>query len=281
MSFAKKTKPADLYKKERLSFQEKRNRSSDFLDVYFLEFAISAASSVARVLNNDLDFEGTGFMISDRLFLTNNHVVNNTAKSSGCLIEFNYELDVAKNPTPVTRFTLAPEDFFFSSTEEELDFTIVAVGNRVFGKNELHEFGYCPLKENTQNIMVGDPVNIIQHPKGDFKKIVLRENQLIALTDEVLHYTTKTKSGSSGSPVFNDNFEVIGMHHYGEPSRGIKNSQGFVERNDVNEGIRTSSIAKYLKEQSSQQNLKHPELLDSVLTCHFNHPSLLHNTVKT
>ncbi|ODH02276.1 hypothetical protein A4S05_24955 [Nostoc sp. KVJ20] len=56
---------------------------------------------------------------------------------------------------------------------------------------------------------------IIQHPGGHLKKISI-QNNFVAYTDnKVLQYTTSTEPGSSGSPVFDDDFQVVGIHHSG------------------------------------------------------------------
>ncbi len=56
------------------------------------------------------------------------------------------------------------------------------------------------------------PVNIIQHPGGDVKKAGLRNNLVLQTTDDEIHYFTDTRSGSSGSPVMDDAWQVIGLH---------------------------------------------------------------------
>jgi endonuclease G len=69
----------------------------------------------------------------------------------------------------------------------------------------------------------GEWVSIIQHPKGEVKQIVLRENRIVLLPEEqrvgaaFLHYTSDTERGSSGSPVFNDQFDVLALHHKSVP----------------------------------------------------------------
>ena len=114
------------------------------IDISFLDLAKAAAATVGRVLHKNLEFQGAGFMISSRLFLTNNHVIYDSKDALASLVEFNHELNIMGHPKPVTRFTLAPNGFLLSSSRKDLDFTIVAIGNRVSGKSELLDFGYCP-----------------------------------------------------------------------------------------------------------------------------------------
>ncbi|MEH1781986.1 MAG: trypsin-like peptidase domain-containing protein [Nostoc sp.] len=59
------------------------------------------------------------------------------------------------------------------------------------------------------------PVAIIQHPGGHLKKISIQNNFVAYADNQVLQYTTSTEPGSSGSPVFDDDFQVVGIHHSG------------------------------------------------------------------
>jgi len=241
------------------------------IDVCYLDIARAAASTVGRVLHNSSEFKGAGFMISNRLFLTNNHVIYNSAMATACLVEFNYELDVTGCPTAVTRFALAPNEFFVSNPREDLDFTIVAIGNRVSGKGELSDFGYCPLKKANEEHSLSEFVNVIHHPYGNFKQIVLSA-RLAAHTDEVLHYYANTRSGSSGSPVLNAQFELIGIHHYRRPTRTAMTLDGRPGPRDANEGIRISAIVKRINSEKNNLNEKQRALIDTALNCPFRHP---------
>lgn len=246
------------------------------LDIGFLDLAMAAAATVGRVLHNNLEFRGAGFMISSRLFLTNNHVIYDSRDALASFVEFNHELNIMGRPKPVTRFTLAPNGFFMSSSREDLDFTIVAMGNRVSGKGELSDFGYCPIGGTDNNHPLGEFVNVIHHPGGSFKQIILSA-QLAAYTDEVLHYYANTRSGSSGAPVLNDQFELIGIHHYRRPTRMSMTPGGKPGPRDANEGIRTSAIVKRVNSEKNKLTKKQRVLIDTALACPFSHPSLLNS----
>jgi len=58
-------------------------------------------------------------------------------------------------------------------------------------------------------------VNIIQHPAGRPKEISFQSNFVEYTGGNVVQYVTSTLNGSSGSPVFNDGWEVVALHHAG------------------------------------------------------------------
>jgi endonuclease G, mitochondrial len=258
----------------RLGAERIQGKTKDFVGVSFIELAKAASGTVARVVYRDLEPIGSGFMISDRLFLTNNHVIVNEEEAKNSLIEFNYEMDYNEQPKIVTRFSLDPDSFFFTSPETDLDFTIVAVGQRVSGQSDLSEFGYCPLLDSDDKHVLSEFVNIIQHPEGDYKQLVIRENRLVARIDDFLHYMTDTQPGSSGSPVFNDQWEVIALHHWGEPTMEFGADGSKVDR-DVNEGVRISKIVSEIRSRIDDVDETERSLIRVVLEPQFRHPSPL------
>jgi V8-like Glu-specific endopeptidase len=58
-------------------------------------------------------------------------------------------------------------------------------------------------------------------------------------SESLLHYRTPTDPGSSGSPVFNSEWEVIALHHSGSSKTPRLHGGGFYE---ANEGIALSAI---------------------------------------
>jgi len=245
-----------------------------FLDIYFLDLARAAAATVGKVIRYN-SMQGNGFMISDKLFLTNNHIIQGVEEARRSIVEFDYELDLKQNPKTTTKFKLAADKFFMSSSEEDLDFTIIATGDRILGKKKLSDFGFCPIKETKNTHSLGEFINIVQYPRNYFKKIAIRNNRLVAQTDEVLHYYANVISGSSGSPVFNDKFEVIGLHHYGKPGRIAYTQNGKPGPENVKEGIRISAIVKRIKKEKKKLPKNQRDLIETALNYPFSCPSLV------
>lgn len=239
--------------------------TADFLEVSFLEQALVAARAVCRlVLDNGTSY-GTGFLISPRLLLTNNHVIPRVEAAAVLRAEFDYELQLSGGEPAVTRFRLDPAKLFVENADDDLDFTLVALDQMVLGARPVEEFGFCRLLAAEDKHRLAEFVNVVQHPKGQHKKVVLRENRVVTRLDLVLHYEADTEEGSSGSPVFNDQWEVIALHHYGSPKREVQLPDGTKVREDVNEGIRVSAIIRALRAMRDALPAEQAALIDPVL----------------
>jgi endonuclease G len=218
----------------------------DFVGVRYLEAGMRAARAVGRVdirsaAGADVGF-GTGSMVSPRLLLTNHHVLEDPAMAAASQIEFNFEFGLdGRRLRPVT-FPFAPDAFFM--TDPDLDFTLVAVGSEA-DEQALARFGHNPLIAAEGKAIIGDFVTIVQHPEGHEKQVALRENRVVDVLDDFLHYSTDTQPGSSGSPVFNDQWEVVALHHASVSDPDQKELGGV-----VNEGVRVSRILAHAHSQS-------------------------------
>lgn len=95
-------------------------------------------------------------------------------------------------------------------------------------------WGYIPL-ENDPAYAVEQLVNIIQHPRARQKEVALQKNQVTHIYANHLRYKTDTQRGSSGSPVFNNQWQLIALHHAG----GEKDSNGTWVNN---QGVRIDKV---------------------------------------
>jgi len=226
--------------------------SIDFVGVAFLERGMRAARTVGRVAYTDRSPQGTGFLIAPGLFLTNNHVLESEARCSEFAIEFDYEVDSDGRHREVSRFALAPEEFFITDDTDDLDYTVVAIGPKLEGPNEISFYGYTALSGAGNKHTLGEVANIVQHPDGRFKEVVLRENRLVSRLSHVLHYVADTEPGSSGSPVFNNQWQAVALHHWGGPWRQRRDPDGNLLPRYVNEGIRISAIVGELLDRRGE-----------------------------
>ncbi|WP_328792220.1 endonuclease [Streptomyces sp. NBC_00273] len=192
---------------------------NDLIGIDYLEGGFLAARSVGRITvrSPGSSHQGTGFLVSPSLLMTNNHVLGSAEEAAAGVIEFNFQAGLDGQPLVPVGFQLDPQSFFV--THRDLDFTVVAVSDRSRDGQPLAAFGRLPLKEAQGKAVIGELVNIIQHPNGEPKQLALRDNQIVDVLDDFVHYSADTAHGSSGAPVFNDQWEVVALHHAGAPRK--------------------------------------------------------------
>jgi endonuclease G len=221
---------------------EKIIGTADFVGVRYLDAGVAAARAVGRVNIRDargrLTGYGTGSLVSQALLLTNHHVLADAETARGSVIEFNYQDGVDGKPLLSAVHALDPDRFFLA--DRERDFALVAVRAPAA---ELAPFGFNRLIEAEGKAIIGEFVTIVQHPRGEKKQLALRENKIVDIPEQVLHYTADTEPGSSGSPVFNDQWEVVALHHAAVPTPGRDDPGEY-----VNEGIRISRICQFIRQ---------------------------------
>jgi endonuclease G, mitochondrial len=218
---------------------EKIINTADFVGARYLDAGVAAARAVGRVNIRDaagrLAGYGTGSLVSPALLLTNHHVLPDAGTARSSVIEFNYQDGVDGQPLLAEVHPLDPDRFFLA--DEERDFALVAVRAT---PAELARFGFNRLIEEEGKAIIGEFVTIVQHPRGEKKQVALRENRIVDIPDRFLHYSADTEPGSSGSPVFNDQWEVVALHHASVP---------LPERDQfTNEGIRISRVCRFVRE---------------------------------
>lgn len=210
--------------------------------------------AVARIGTDVTKGYGSGFLLKGNTFheswgdqlllITNAHVIGDESKA------------LRVEEAIVTFEALDQHSIFrdlvivWSSPSAELDATILRFSEadearlQALTKSlQLYPASrYLPVVEDppTQNIY------IIGHPNGGTLQLSLQDNLLIDHEAPRIHYRIPTDGGSSGSPVFNRQWELIGLHHAGSKETPCLNGkQGVYE---ANEGIWIQSIKAAVNE---------------------------------
>jgi endonuclease G, mitochondrial len=222
----------------------------DFVGINYLETGVAASRAVGRVNviegnGQPLGF-GTGSLVAPGVLLTNHHVLPDAEMARESTIEFDFEDGPDGQARQSHRVPLAPERLFVA--DEELDFALVAVDA---GSETLAKYGCNPLIGAEGKAVIGEFVTIIQHPRGERKQVALRENRIVDFTEDLVYYDADTEHGSSGSLVFNDQWETVALHH-----KSAKVSEEVKKGGVVNEGVRISRIVDHLKGLSFEGEAK-------------------------
>lgn len=215
--------------------------------VNYLELGMLAARAICRIELFDPNGAprglGSGFLIAPGVLLTNNHVLPSQAMCRRSIAQFDMELDALGDAKPIAEFRLEPDRLFH--TLADLDFTVVAVAASGQRGEPLSRYGFLPLIGATGKVVDGEWLTIIQHPGGEPKQVCVRENRLLTRTDDVLWYSTDTLGGSSGSPVFNNTWQVVALHHKGVPEEKNGRIQT-VDGQDFDPGRHTEDVIKWV-----------------------------------
>ncbi len=222
---------------------EKIHMGADFLPASFLADGAERAAAVCRmtVPTPRGTSYGTGFLIARGYLMTNNHVIGTREEAEESVAEFGLAEGRSVRVVPVE-----PERLFL--TDRALDFTIVACDG-----SPVRDIEPVPLLRNPATVTRHERVNIVQHPRARPKEIAIHNNEVIRVLDRVIRYRTDTEPGSSGSPVFNNDWELVALHHAGWPENGSA---------AVNEGIRISAIVSHLLSRTYEATREHEALFE-------------------
>lgn len=244
-------------------------------------------------------------MVGPRLFLTNYHALDWSDIGEEGLaailpyseVELDYEEQFTGQMERAATFKLEPSVLTLASPWYALDYVLVALSPTSREGTSLEAFGYNRLAGDLGKINKGEPVYVIQHPNGQPKQVVLQHNRLIDRDDAspYLTYEADTDRGSSGSPVFNRQWEVVALHHSVEIAR---DDQGRVLARDgtiwtqamgsdqiryldLNEGIRISQVLSDLALKRAQVSTSTPGPLVLPERCSPLGATLLDEALKT
>ncbi|OQP40686.1 hypothetical protein A4H97_13765 [Niastella yeongjuensis] len=221
---------------------------------------IDRCLAVARIGRETNKGMGTGFLLQGKalheklgtelVLITNAHVVSNDpAENKKGALHSDEAVVIFEILNYQEKFTI--KEIIWSSPSTELDVTIL----------RFDEEGLVRLQKLTENIAIypvslyqpmvsnekaNNRIYIIGHPAGGTLQLSLYDNVLLDSEDPRIHYRTPTIGGSSGSPVFNQNWQLIGLHHAGSKDMPMLN--GKPGRYEANEGIWIQAIKRGLSD---------------------------------
>ena len=222
-----------------------------YVSYKFMLRAIERARSVARIEHQPGRGYGTGFLVrggdlhpalgDEPMLLTNSHVVSDDPKVKDALhpdsaiITFQLLKEENRAEEEYTDF-----DLLWSSPPGELDATLLRLESYPDGLQPYPIAPRLPLADGEQRVYV------IGHPAGGSLSFSIQDNVLLDHEAPRLHYRAPTEGGSSGSPVFNSQWKLIGIHHAGGTEMfRLNNKEGTYE---ANEGLWIKSIIQKMKE---------------------------------
>jgi len=217
-----------------------------FQSLRWLRTCMARARAVARVETKFGDAVGTGFLVrgsalseklgDEAVLLTNAHVISDDPKISSAIrprqATFTFELWNGEAP----EITVA--EVLWSSPPDELDATLVRLSHPTEGIEPMPVTEFLPARGGEERAY------IIGHPQGRRLSFSIHDNYLLDYDGRLIHYRSPTDSGSSGSPVFDSDWELIGLHHRG--LRQMPRLNGQKGTYPANEGIWIQAIRKAL-----------------------------------
>lgn len=232
---------------------------------------------------------GTGFLVGPDVVITNYHVVEAIIEGErGCttsqgvralpsdvILRFDHKrladgttlnsgttCQLAKNwlidKSPMSPIDSLSEPKSGVPQSDELDYAllrldgapgIAPVGNKPEPGAPLRKWIKVPTQP--YHFQPGAALFIVQHPQGAPLQLVLETNAIIGLNQNHTRvtYRTNTLPGSSGSPCFNSNWELVALHHSGDPNFDPAHKPTY------NEGIPFTAIRALLEKRGLGQAL--------------------------
>ncbi|MGD8303988.1 MAG: serine protease [Desulfobacterales bacterium] len=210
--------------------------------------AVARTRCVARLGPNKFEGWGSGFLVdgswikdswSDRkLLLTNAHVCTNDPDVQS---QYPYPKG-AKENTATFLGSLGDEtepieievkDVLWTSPPSDFDASLLELADVPKEAENTPLLPEIPSFDRWEE----KRVNILGHPRGLNLRVSLQDNNLVSVDERYLHYRTPTDPGSSGSPIFNQKWELVGIHHSASKEK------------QANEGIRLDRILEEIRKK--------------------------------
>ncbi len=223
----------------------------------WMHTAIERGRAVARIAMRDGRPIGTGFLVpagalvaqwEGVILMTNAHVVSPDGDRFPRPEDIVVSLEGGvRTDGQAPTFNVRTEDVVWSSPPgrlgepdvNHLDVTLIRlpVAEALVVAEELHD--------ELPRLGQDERVYVIGHPQGRELSFSIQDNKLLDYEDPLIHYHTPTEPGSSGSPLFDSAWRVIGIHHAGsDRSPRLRDQSGLYP---ANEGIRIKAIRAALR----------------------------------
>lgn len=209
---------------------------------------VERCRSVARIGREIARGEGTGFLMKasdlhpawgDRAVLVTNAHVLGTAGAGALhpqetIVSFQAH-DVVK---PDEEFLVS--EVLWSSPKDRLDVTVAVLDRTVPLEKPFPIAPVLPVPG------AGARVLIVGHPGGGVLSFSLNDNELLDWEGFRVHYRAPTEGGSSGSPVFNQEWRLVAVHHAGSDRMPRLRQQGGTYQ--ANEGISMRAVIEAIRQ---------------------------------
>jgi S1-C subfamily serine protease len=169
------------------------------------------------------------------VLVTNNHVLAAHPETDNTLSLEQAQVELqALTMEGASQASIPVNEVVWSSRPDELDATVVQV------VEPTGEVDPCPITPFRPRLDGKQRVYVVGHPEGRELSYSIDDNVLLDYDDRFIHYRAPTEPGSSGSPVFNRDWEVIGLHHAGRSD--MRRLHGQSGTYPANEGIWIEAI---------------------------------------
>jgi endonuclease G, mitochondrial len=186
-------------------------------DVGTLLRGLERANAVCKITFVDRPGEsGTGVLIAPDLVLTNYHVLSRkegvdlNAIAQSARFEFGY---ISRRFGEATRTqvvnAIGSKPVVQSSPIHALDYALIRLD--LDPHFPIHPIPYAA----ASTLQPRSPLHILQHPEGEKLKVSLSNNGVVKTNESrgLVLYVNQTKKGSSGSPCFDPDWQLVALHH--------------------------------------------------------------------
>jgi len=186
---------------------------------------------------------GTGFLVGPDLVLTNDHVIQRLLEGKAswkdvkCRFDYKQAIDgttlARKKQTEVGLDTTKPlvdrwppskydwNPALGDAESDEIDCALLRLAENVgdtpvgggMGDPQVQRRGWIDATFAPPPLAAGNQVFLLQHPKGEPLQLSIGTVNAFNASGTRLRYDANSKDGSSGSPCFNVDLQLVALHH--------------------------------------------------------------------